>query len=86
MKKTAFALIAVSTLGLVACGGGNKASNTSNSAGAATNEAVADVNAATTSEVAATTSALDANRNEMANEAAVANSSTGNTAAEKGKN
>jgi hypothetical protein len=34
MKKIAFALVAVSTLGLAACGGGENAGNTSNTASA----------------------------------------------------
>src|SRR5690349_10528748 len=67
MKKIAFALVAVSALGLAACGG-NKATNTANSTGAATNEAIADVNAAETSALNATNSALDANANTLATE------------------
>jgi hypothetical protein len=64
MKKTAFALIAVSALGLAACQG-NKGANATHNAGAATNEAVADVNDAE----AATNSALDAEAANMANQA-----------------
>lgn len=88
MKTTAFALIAVSTLGLAACGDNSPTANVSNTSGATTNEAVADVNAAS-----ATDSALDANANMMASEIggnvtntadAAVNSatSTGNTAAD----
>jgi hypothetical protein len=66
MKKTVFALVAVSALGLAACGGGNKSTNTSNSSGTVGNEAIADVNSAET----ATNSALDANANAMANSVA----------------
>ena len=80
MKKIALALVAVSTLGLAACGG-NKATNTANSTGAATNEAIADVNVATTDAVAAnaTNSALDANANTLTTNSTVGNSTTTTT-------
>jgi hypothetical protein len=77
MKKIGFALVSVAALGLAACGGGDKATNSSNSAAAATNEAIADVNAANSAEAQATTatnSALDARCQHM-------NSMAGNTAA-----
>jgi hypothetical protein len=80
MKKTAFALIAVSALGLVACQGGNKGANASHNAGAATNEAVADVGSAE----AATNSALDAEAANMANQAGTNGSNAAGDAATNG--
>ena len=88
MKKTAFALVAVATLGLAACNGAetNTAANTAaNTAGETTNEAVADVNNAQTVEEAATANALNENANVLANEAG-ANSSVANEAAAASNN
>ena len=78
MKKTVFALVAVASLGLAACGG-TETNTAGNVAGETTNEAIADVNNALTVEEAATTNALDENANVLANEAA--NSSANDTAA-----
>jgi len=78
MKKIAFALIAVSTLGLAACGGGETAGNTSNAASATTNEALGDLNSANTAE-SETLNALNAEGNAMAN-----GLGTGNSAGEAG--
>jgi len=74
MKKTAFALVAVATLGLAACNGA-ETNTAANTAGETTNEAVADVNNALTVEEAATTNALDADAN------ATLGNVAGNTAA-----
>ena len=78
MKKTVFALVAVASLGLAACGG-NETNTAANTAGETTNEAIADVNNALTVEEAATTNALDENANVLANEAG-ANTSANATA------
>ena len=77
MKTTAFALIAVSALGLAACQGGNKGTNAANSA-AATNAAVESVNSAE----AATASQLDADRANTLNQIGTngASNATGNAA------
>lgn len=74
MKKTVFALVAVASLGLAACGG-TETNTAANTAGETTNEAIADVNNALTVEEAATTNALDADAN------ATLGNVAGNTAA-----
>ena len=74
MKKTVFALVAVASLGLAACGG-TETNTAANAAGETTNEAIADVNNALTVEEAATTNALDADAN------ATLGNVAGNTAA-----
>lgn len=84
MKKTVFALVAVASLGLAACGG-TETNTAGNIAGETTNEAIADVNNALTVEEAATTNALDENANVLANEAG-ANSSANDSAANSATN
>lgn len=86
MKKIAFALIAVSTLGLAACGG-NEAANSSNTSSATTNEALGDLSSANSAE-SETLNALDAQGNVMANETSANTSAAagemGNTATTTG--
>ena len=84
MKKTVFALVAVASLGLAACGG-TETNTVANTAGETTNEAVADVNNALTVEEAATTNALDADANATLGNVA-ANSSANDTAANSATN
>lgn len=84
MKKTAFALVAVATLGLAACNGADT-NTAANAAGETTNEAIADVNNALTVEEAATTNALDADANATLGNVAV-NSSVSETAANSATN
>ena len=79
MKKTAFALVVVATLGLAACNGADT-NTAANAAGDTTNEAIADVNNALTVEEAATTDALNADANATLGNVAV-NSSLNETAA-----
>lgn len=84
MKKTVFALVAVASLGLAACGG-TETNTAGNIAGETTNEAIADVNNALTVEEAATTNALDADANATLGNVAV-NSSVNETAANSATN
>jgi hypothetical protein len=84
MKKTVFALVAVASLGLAACGG-TETNTAGNVAGETTNEAIADVNNALTVEEAATTNALDADANATLGNVA-ANTSANDTAANSATN
>ena len=62
MKKTAFALVAVATLGLAACNGA-ETNTAANTAGETTNAAIEDVANATNVSETATVNALDADAN-----------------------
>jgi ABC-type glycerol-3-phosphate transport system substrate-binding protein len=62
MKKTVFALVAVASLGLAACGG-TETNTAANTAGETTNAAVEDVANASNASEAATVNALDADAN-----------------------
>jgi len=79
MKKTVFALVAVASLGLAACGG-TETNTAGNAAGETTNAAIEDVTNATNVSEAATTNALDENANATLGNVA-ANTSANDTAA-----